>query len=948
MIENVRVDALTDPTDRLMRTPLSDSDGPRIIQGGSPLDSERIVKMHQWAMAMVLYEKRRQASNRMQMALDCNYYDGDQFTDEDIMELLDRGQAPLVYNLVKRTADWVIGTEKRTRFDFKVLGRTKDDVASARLKTDIMKYYDDVNRTPFHRSQAFREAVIAGVGWLEDGVRGDPDEEPIYSGSESWWFTLHDSHAMKLDNTDARYHVRWKYVDCDIAEAWFPERQQFIANSARNGAALDEKIMDEFYLGNRLAGEDYLAGQYSRLNWSNQGYIDSTRERVKIYEMWFKMPVYEKTMRSKRLPQFHGMPYNAANDDHRHALIVGDASIVERVNMRVFYIIFTESGVLAAGRSPYRHNEFPFTPVWCYRRGRDNAPYGIIRNIRDPQDGFNRRMAKAIFALTAYRVTADSNAIDEKKQSWDDVRVEAGRPDAMIVRKPGTEIKVEQDRELGEEHLKLAQTEGSLILDASGVTADNLGLESNAESGKAIIAKQSEGAAVTAEIFDNYRLAGQLQGEKRLSNIEQFVSEEKAFRISDAKGRPNWKKVNEISVDPETGEARVLNDITATKADFVIDQQDFRATMRQAANEALMAILPKFGGMDPMLVLRLLRMAIDVSDWPNKEEMVKEVDSITGYKDPDDALTEDEKAEQQKADEEKKQAEAEQKQMQQQAFAAELGEKIASANLKKAQAEKALAEAQRAMKDAQEGAPQGVDPAEAQRLAADLEACQKELDARDMDIRELQIQLRDRAAEIESNERALKHKADREHDAAVATANAQFPKGAIHPAHEEAMADVLQAVEELRSTVAELKGDDGGKALEPLIKTLEQAVKTSGAGAMGGINLTVNGEGVKIDDGANERAERAKRETDDQAKREAAEAKREAAEEKRAQEEAKRRAEELAALVALGEQIRSMGEEVKKAVAAAKPEPAAPVSKVITLPDGAKVRVDPVPPKKEK
>jgi hypothetical protein len=59
---------------------------------------------------------------------------------------------------VKRTADWVIGTEKRTRFDFKVLGRTQDDVKPARSKTDAMKYFDDVNRTAFHRSQAFREA----------------------------------------------------------------------------------------------------------------------------------------------------------------------------------------------------------------------------------------------------------------------------------------------------------------------------------------------------------------------------------------------------------------------------------------------------------------------------------------------------------------------------------------------------------------------------------------------------------------------------------------------------------------------------------------------------------------------------------------------------------------------------------------------------------------------
>jgi hypothetical protein len=801
MIENFRADHMADPVGR-MRVPMSSSDPPEVI-AGSPLDQPKIIQVHQWLLGLVLYERRRQAANRMEMAIDCDYYDGLQFTDEDILDLLDRGQAPLVYNLVKRTADWVIGTEKRTRFDFKVLGRTKDDVAAARMKTDAMKYYQDVNRTPFHRSQAFRESVIAGLGWLEDGVRGDPDEEPIYSGSESWWYTLHDSHAMKLDYLDARYHFRWRWVDVDVAQAMFPGRERLLENDARNGATVDEKFADEYYLGNRLSGEDYLAGQYSRLNWSSQGYIDSTRERVKIYEGWFKRPVREQTVMSRRLPQFHGDRWNPDNADMRHAVLLGDASVIERVNMRVNYMLFTESGVLAAGPSPYRHNEFPFTPIWCYRRGRDNAPYGIIRNIRDPQDGFNRRMAKAIFALTAYRVTADSNAIDEKRQSWEDVRIEAGRPDALLVKRAGTELKVEQDRQLGEEHLKLAQTEGSLILDASGVTADNLGMDSNAQSGKAIIAKQAEGSAVTSEIFDNYRLGCQLSGEKQLSNIEQFVTEEKVLRITDAKGRPTWKKVNEVSQDLATGEVRVLNDITATKADFVIDQQDFRATQRQAANEALMEVLPRFNGMDPKLVMRILRMAIDVSDWPNKDDMVKEIDSITGYKDPEAALTEEERAEQQKAEEAQRAAEAQQKAMQDEAFKAEMGEKIAKAQLARAQAEKALAEAERARNELQKGATV-LSPEQQARVEelnqAHLKAA-AELEARDQEVRELRLALKDKGAEIASNERVAMHKAEREHAAKVHNTERTSQAAESEVAEQEALADILQAVEELRQDI---------------------------------------------------------------------------------------------------------------------------------------------------
>jgi hypothetical protein len=290
VFDEIRSHPLGTPAQRF---PMTD-DAPAVIKPGNFLDSPEVVKDYNWLMSMFLYEKRRQAANRMNMALDADYYDGIQFTDEDIQELLDRGQAPLVYNLVKRTADWVIGTEKRSRFDFKVLGRTEDDVEPARMKTDVLKYYSDVNRCPFVRSQAFREAVISGVGWLEDAVRADFETEPIYARAESWWYTLHDSHAMDPTNEDARYHFRFRHVDEDIALAMFPGREQFIRNNTMNAAMVDEKMMDDFYLGNRITGEDYLAGRFSRFQWTNQGYVDSARDRVKIYEAWYKKPVREK------------------------------------------------------------------------------------------------------------------------------------------------------------------------------------------------------------------------------------------------------------------------------------------------------------------------------------------------------------------------------------------------------------------------------------------------------------------------------------------------------------------------------------------------------------------------------------------------------------------------------------------------------------------------------
>lgn len=846
-IDNVRADPIFDPQSRY-----PGSDDLPLVGRPSTLDAPAATNLHARLMNGFLYERRRQSGNRYQMALDHDYYDSIQLTDEDIAELTERGQPLYVYNLVKRAADWVIGTEKRTRIDFKVLARNKnrDAVQGARNKTDLLKYLSDVNKEPWHRSQAFREAVISGLGWMENGVRADPDEEPIYSRKESWRNILHDSHALELDGSDMMYLYRYKWTDVEVAQAMFPGRQSQIAQAVVGAVQADDADEDEYYLGNRVSGQDYLVGQAGRYPTASfNGFLDNSRDRVKLIECWYRKPVQDKIVLAKELPMFHGLRYDAKNDDMRHAVLAGDASIVERVNMAVFYCLMTEGHLLAMGRSPYRHNQFPFTPIWCYRRGRDNAPYGMIRPIRDPQDGFNARMRKALFALSAYKVEATSDAVDPKTQSWEDVRTEAGRPDAMLIRKPGTSLEVTQDRQLAEGHMKLAEMDAGLILDSSGVTADNLGMESNAQSGKAIIAKQSEGSAVTAEIFDNLRLANQIHGEKELSLAEQYITDEREIRVTDSRGRPTWKKVNEVIVNPD-GSTRILNDITATKSDFVIDQADFNVSLRQAASQQLFDFAGKIAtSADPMLVLQIIDMAVDQSNLPDKDELVKRIRAITGYQSPEDALTPEEQEEQRVAKEQADAQAQEQAEQQKAAIDADLQNKLADAEKKRAEAQKILAEAEKQKLEAAQLVSESGQQDVVQQAIAEVQAkAQAQIDGLTETIADLQAEQRNREAEHAARLEAEKYKADQAREAAMHTANRTHeatvraaelqhgPKAAL-PEHHEAMADVMQSVHELAESMKALEKEiaegkkSGAEESKKLVEHVEKVVEKAVAAA---------------------------------------------------------------------------------------------------------------------
>ena len=163
--------AATDGSVRKKRykSPLPDTPAPPRAVAGNTLDNGKNQRLHQRLLGLYTREMDRQAENRRDMALDEDIYDNIQWTEEDAQTLKDRGQTPLVFNVTATTVDWVIGTEKRARTDFKVLPRRKEDDQPAQRKSELLKYLSDVNHSTFGVSRAFEDAAKVGVGWMEDG-----------------------------------------------------------------------------------------------------------------------------------------------------------------------------------------------------------------------------------------------------------------------------------------------------------------------------------------------------------------------------------------------------------------------------------------------------------------------------------------------------------------------------------------------------------------------------------------------------------------------------------------------------------------------------------------------------------------------------------------------------------------------------------------------------------
>lgn len=586
-------------------------------QEDNPLDAPEVRTRLRRVQAWKQHAQALQIENRLLQMQDHDIYDGDQWSEEDKAALEERGQLPQVFNRVKPTVDWIIGTEKRTRVDYRVLPRGPEDANGAETKTKLLKYIADVNRQGFSRSRAFADTVKSGVGWIEVGIRTDPTEEPIFVGYEDWRNVWYDPLSVELDLSDARFLFREKWVDLDVACAMFPDRSIELREASRTGDTF-------YYESDSLSIEDV---DSERDAWEQGiGYGDTFnggRSRIRLTECWYRMPARVQILKGDALGTLDGATFDDTDQDHVDMVSAGHASTYDAIRMQVRCMIFCDDTVLQDSISPYRHQRFPLIPIWGYRKKRNNAPYGNVRNLKDPQDDLNKRRSKALFILSTNQVVADEDAVDD----WDEVAEEVARPDGIVKKKKGSDFLIRNERDLAEEHIMLMDQDAKYIESTGGVTDEQMGRQTNATSGKAIQARQEQGHAVTSELYDNLRLAIQLCGEIELSLIEQYYTDAKVVRITGDRGNMEFVSINQMN---EFGE--VENDITARQADFQVDASNFSASIRQAAFESFMELM---GQMDSQVALTLLDLVVDLSDLPGKEEMVRRIRQVNGQSDPD-------------------------------------------------------------------------------------------------------------------------------------------------------------------------------------------------------------------------------------------------------------------------------------------------------------------------
>ena len=531
--------------------------------------TEKVHKFMRW-----LNEAIRSESNwRKDNETNFDFYDGEQWPEDEAVIIEERGQQATVLNLIRPTIDMVLALEINKKIDIQVQGRNKDDDLKARLLTRLLKQISDVSMAEYYESDAFRDGIIGGRGWLMMDVEGEDKEKQIVERHIPWEEVYIDPFHRKPDGSDARFIIRCVWLDRDMVKEMYP----------KVGAEVDNTFNDEY------RGVEH----EQQINASDRGldYYDIESQRVKVCHCWYK---------------------NAKGD--------------------VKYVVFSDRVILEGSldnenenKPPLGINDYPLVPFYAFRTHK-GAPRGLVRLLRDSQTQINKLNSKFLWNISANRLMIEEGTCDDP----DELREEWNRPDGLAVISDGKQGTVRTEDNLREcsflaSHMQFLY---GMMQRTSGINDSMLGIGGvNERSATQQHNRILQGASVQTKILSNYHFAKLRLARLAVLLIGEHYTDEVTVRIAYSDGSTEYLQLNQQSINPETGEPEILNEIgDVLQYDVILKKTEAFDSTREKSLQ-MFAEVAKTGAIPPEIISRIM---LEMMDIPNKEDIMHHLGVVQG------------------------------------------------------------------------------------------------------------------------------------------------------------------------------------------------------------------------------------------------------------------------------------------------------------------------------
>ena len=364
-----------------------------------------------------------------------------------------------------------------------------------------------------------------------------------------------------------------------------------------------------------------------------------TEETVRICEYWWKEPVqkeiwevvFSPEMDEMGQPQGEGktMIVDSTTDE---AAGIDPAQIQRRRVINTNKIKWAiVSGERVLERGDWAGSMFPFIMVYGEYAWIDGKPvwWGLPRFAKDAQRAYNiarTNIAETIAQAPKTYFWATSKQAEGHMEQWKqahkknypymlyepDPKSGGGPPTRM----GGADIPIAlmQESQIASDEIKAV----------TGIFDASMGAQGNESSGRAIIARQSQGEIATFNYQDNMSKGVQRTYEIILDLIPAIYDTERELRVLGSDGAEAYKKVNEVVIDPMTKRMVKVNDLSRGKYDVTVTSGPSFSTLRQEAAETYTAFAQQY----PELMAVAGDLVMKSMDLPYADDIAKRLQTI--------------------------------------------------------------------------------------------------------------------------------------------------------------------------------------------------------------------------------------------------------------------------------------------------------------------------------
>jgi hypothetical protein len=525
---------------------------------------EEEISRTQWAR----YERARDNGHLdyVEMALKCDeYYRGDQWDPDDQAALESEGRPALTINTILPTVNTILGEQSTRRADIQFKPRRGGDQDVAHTLTKLYLQISDNNKLDWVEQQVFSDGLIMdGRGFFDVRMDfSDHVEGEVRITAKDPLDILIDPDAKDSDpkTWNEVFESKWMTLD-EIEELYGKDKSDRLLFVAENGMSFgpDSVEYQETRFGDTASNDDYFGagvpGDEEYRNVKALRVIERQHKKISRVQCFVDPDTGDQRQ----------APDEWSDAKNKKFAKQYNLTLISKVIRKIRWTVTCDQIVLHDDWSPY--NQFTVIPFFCYfRRGR---PFGVVRNLLSPQEQLNKIASQELHIVNT---TANSGWMVEAGSlvgmTADDLEEHGAETGLVLEYARGTNPPQKiQPNQIPTGLDRIAMKAAANIKTISGVNDSMLGTDSAEVSGIAIQAKQNRGAIMIQVPLDNLRKSRQYLAESILNLIQTFYTEQRVIQVTNE--ADPLKPREEMIINQETPEGRIINDLTLGEYDVIV------------------------------------------------------------------------------------------------------------------------------------------------------------------------------------------------------------------------------------------------------------------------------------------------------------------------------------------------------------------------------------------